>query len=135
MSITDKEIERDLISYLKNGNPVLAKMQSLPLDKSLVELGYIDSFGIVDLVTYLENKWIIKIDNDQVQGKSLVEAVKLMRGPVGTSIDLTVRRKNEKKPHFSQQKRPFFGPFCARCREMSTDTNPEYRPRRPRARL
>ena len=42
--------------------------------------------------------YIIKINNDQVQGKSLVEAVKLMRGPVGTSINLTVRRKNVKKP-------------------------------------
>ena len=27
-----------------------------------------------------------------------MEAVKLMRGPVGTSIKLTVRRKNVKKP-------------------------------------
>ena len=42
--------------------------------------------------------YIVKIDNDQVQGKSLMEAVKLMRGPVGTSIELTVRRKNVKKP-------------------------------------
>jgi carboxyl-terminal processing protease len=42
--------------------------------------------------------YIVKIGNEQVQGKSLMEAVKLMRGPVGTSIDLTVRRKNEKKP-------------------------------------
>ena len=42
--------------------------------------------------------YIVKINNDQVQGKSLMEAVKLMRGPVGTSIELTVRRKNEKKP-------------------------------------
>ena len=42
--------------------------------------------------------YIVKIGNEQVQGKSLMEAVKLMRGPVGTSIDLTVRRKNVKKP-------------------------------------
>ena len=42
--------------------------------------------------------YIVKIGNVQVQGKSLLEAVKLMRGPVGTSIDLTVRRKNVKKP-------------------------------------
>ena len=42
--------------------------------------------------------YIVKIGKEQVQGKSLVEAVKLMRGPVGTSIDLTVRRKNVKKP-------------------------------------
>ena len=42
--------------------------------------------------------YIVKIGGEQVQGKSLLEAVKLMRGPVGTSIDLTVRRKNIKKP-------------------------------------
>lgn len=42
--------------------------------------------------------YIVKIGKEQVQGKSLMEAVKLMRGPVGTSIDLTVRRKNVKKP-------------------------------------
>ncbi len=42
--------------------------------------------------------YIVKINKEQVQGKSLMEAVKLMRGPVGTSIDLTVRRKNVKNP-------------------------------------
>jgi carboxyl-terminal processing protease len=42
--------------------------------------------------------YIVKIDGEQVQGKTLMEAVKLMRGPVGTSIDLTIRRKNKKKP-------------------------------------
>ena len=42
--------------------------------------------------------YIVKIGKEQVQGKSLMEAVKLMRGPVGTAIELTVRRKNVKKP-------------------------------------
>ena len=42
--------------------------------------------------------YIVKIGKEQVQGKSLMEAVKLMRGPVGTSIKLTIRRKNVKKP-------------------------------------
>ncbi|MAH89994.1 MAG: peptidase S41 [Candidatus Pelagibacter sp.] len=42
--------------------------------------------------------YIVRINNEQVQGKTLMEAVKLMRGPVGTSIELTIRRKNLKKP-------------------------------------
>ena len=42
--------------------------------------------------------YIVQIGKEQVQGKSLLEAVKLMRGPVGTSINLTIRRKNVKKP-------------------------------------
>jgi carboxyl-terminal processing protease len=41
--------------------------------------------------------YIIKIDDIQVQGKSLSEAVDLMRGPVGSSIVLTVRRVGQKK--------------------------------------
>ena len=41
--------------------------------------------------------YIVKINKTQVQGKSLMEAVKLMRGPVGSSIKLTIRRKGEKK--------------------------------------
>ena len=41
--------------------------------------------------------YIVRINGEQVQGKTLMEAVKLMRGPVGTSIELTVRRKNLKK--------------------------------------
>ena len=41
--------------------------------------------------------FIVKIENTQVQGKSLSEAVDLMRGPVGSSIELTVRRRGEKK--------------------------------------
>ena len=41
--------------------------------------------------------YIVKINDVQVQGKTLMEAVKLMRGPVGSSIDLTIRRRGEKK--------------------------------------
>ncbi len=41
--------------------------------------------------------YIVKIEDTQVQGKTLSEAVELMRGPVGSSIELTVRRRGEKK--------------------------------------
>ncbi len=41
--------------------------------------------------------YIVKINNIQVQGKSLSEAVELMRGPVGSGIELTIRRRGEKK--------------------------------------
>ncbi len=41
--------------------------------------------------------YIIKINDVQVQGKTLMEAVRLMRGPIGSSIDLTIRRRGEKK--------------------------------------
>ena len=41
--------------------------------------------------------YIVRINGEQVQGKSLFEAVNLMRGPIGTSIEITIRRKGLKK--------------------------------------
>jgi len=41
--------------------------------------------------------YIVRINGEQVQGKTLMEAVNLMRGPVGTPIEITIRRKGLKK--------------------------------------
>jgi len=41
--------------------------------------------------------YIVKINGEQVRGKTLMEAVNLMRGPVGTPIEITVRRKSLSK--------------------------------------
>ena len=41
--------------------------------------------------------YIVKINGEQVQGKTLMQAVNLMRGPINSSIEITVRRKGEKK--------------------------------------
>ena len=41
--------------------------------------------------------YIVRINGEQVQGKTLMEAVNLMRGPVGSSIEITIRRKGLKK--------------------------------------
>ena len=64
--------------------------------------------GVVKVISPLDNSpasrvgvkagdYIVKINDIQVQGKSLSEAVDLMRGPVGTDIEITVRRVGEKK--------------------------------------
>ena len=64
--------------------------------------------GVVKVISPIDNSpayrkgvkagdYIVKINNIQVQGKSLSEAVDLMRGPVGSDIEITVRRKGEKK--------------------------------------
>ena len=41
--------------------------------------------------------YIVRINDEQVQGKTLMEAVNLMRGPAGTPIEITVRRKGLKR--------------------------------------
>ena len=64
--------------------------------------------GVVKVISPIDNTpaskaglkagdYIVKINDTQVQGKSLIQAVELMRGPVGSSIEITVRRRGEKK--------------------------------------
>ena len=64
--------------------------------------------GVIKVISPLDNSpaadvgvkagdYIVKINDIQVQGKSLSEAVDLMRGPVGTDIEITVRRIGEKE--------------------------------------
>ena len=59
--------------------------------------------GVVKVISPIDNSpaeregikagdYIVKINNTQVQGKTLNEAVDLMRGPVGSNLEVTVRR-------------------------------------------
>jgi len=64
--------------------------------------------GVVKVISPIDNTpaskagskagdYIVKIGGTQVQGKTLTEAVDLMRGPVGSSLEITVRRIGKKK--------------------------------------
>tara|TARA_B100002051_G_scaffold171714_1_gene162303 strand:+ start:120 stop:1250 length:1131 start_codon:yes stop_codon:yes gene_type:complete len=64
--------------------------------------------GVVKVISPIDNSpaeqagvkagdYIVKINGVQVQGKTLTEAVELMRGPVGSPIEITIRRIGEKK--------------------------------------
>ena len=64
--------------------------------------------GVIKVISPIDNSpaskvglkpgdYIVKINDTQVQGKSLSEAVDLMRGPVGTDLEITVRRRGLKK--------------------------------------
>ena len=55
-----------IIDYLKKSNPRFNELQVIPLDQSLVELGYMDSFGVIDMVTFLEGYYSITIKDDEI---------------------------------------------------------------------
>ena len=71
-----------------------------------IEVGM--EFGVVKVISPIDSTpaeeagvkagdYIVKINDIQVQGKTLTEAVELMRGPVGSTIKITVRRRGVKK--------------------------------------
>ena len=64
--------------------------------------------GVVKVITPIDDTpasragvksgdYIVRVDGKQIQGKTLMEAVNLMRGPVGTNVEITIRRKGLKK--------------------------------------
>ena len=66
--------------------------------------------GVVKVISPIDNSpadragvkagdYIVKINGVQVQGKTLTEAVELMRGPVGSPIEITIRRIGERKSY------------------------------------
>ena len=56
-----EKITAELLDYVRSINPVAKSMDNIPLDKSLYELGILDSFEIVELVFFIEKNWAIKI--------------------------------------------------------------------------
>ena len=71
-----------------------------------IEVGM--EYGVVKVITPMDGSpaekegvkagdYIVKINEVQVQGKTLSEAVELMRGPIGSKLEITVRRKGVKK--------------------------------------
>tara|TARA_Y100000816_G_C26007762_1_gene526757 strand:- start:234 stop:491 length:258 start_codon:yes stop_codon:yes gene_type:complete len=61
-----KIILKDLIDYLKKGNPLIRNRKNIPLDKSLLEMGLIDSFGVIEIISYLEKKYKIRINDNEI---------------------------------------------------------------------
>ena len=64
--------------------------------------------GVVKVITPMDDTpasragikagdYIVKINGEQVRGKTLMEAVNLMRGPVGKPLEITIRRKGLSK--------------------------------------
>tara|TARA_B100000575_G_scaffold293927_1_gene307086 strand:+ start:3844 stop:4116 length:273 start_codon:yes stop_codon:yes gene_type:complete len=62
---SEKEVVNEILNFVMLGNPSLKK-QKIPLDKSLMELGYLDSFGIIELVTFLEKKFKVTIEDKEI---------------------------------------------------------------------
>jgi acyl carrier protein len=60
------DIVEQLLSYVYSTNPVAEKCRPVPLEESLLDLGILDSFGVVELVSYIEGHWSIQILDSEI---------------------------------------------------------------------
>ncbi len=67
MKIDKKKIKIEIIKFLKKRNPILLKLKKIPEDKSLLKLGYLDSFGLIELIEFIQQKFKVKINNNELK--------------------------------------------------------------------
>ena len=60
-----KSIKSEIIKYLRLGNPMLKK-KIIPMNKSLLEIGYLDSYGVIELVTFVEKNFKVQINDNEL---------------------------------------------------------------------
>jgi len=84
MSMDD--IREKIIAYLQMNHPSNMDTRAIPLDESLLELGIIDSYGVVELVDFLEQSWNITIADNEITKERM--------GSINKMAQLVLEKKN-----------------------------------------
>ena len=71
MPITDDSIRHEIIEYVLANHMSPYDKATMPLDESLVELGVLDSYGVIELVSFLEATWSITIADSEITRETM----------------------------------------------------------------
>jgi len=86
--MNNQEIKKEIINYFKLGNPKLKNLKEFPTSESLISLGYVDSFGIIESISFLEKNFKIKIKDDEITLDNL--------GTIDLMSELVLKKLDEK---------------------------------------
>ena len=60
------EIAKGLVGYITSQYPSGFTAETLPLDQSLLDLGVLDSAGVIEFIVHAESKWDIEISDADI---------------------------------------------------------------------
>jgi len=60
------DIVATLLEYIVHANPTVGTKDAIPLDQSLFTLGILDSFGVIEMVGFVEKRWAIRILDSEI---------------------------------------------------------------------
>jgi len=60
------DVIETLSNYICEANALDEDALPLPLHESLLELGILDSFAVIELVSFIEKNWGIQIQDDEL---------------------------------------------------------------------
>jgi acyl carrier protein len=64
-------IEREIRGFLKENFPLAGDPASVPADGSLIDLGVIDSTGVLEIVGFIESRFGFEIPIDEIAPENL----------------------------------------------------------------
>ena len=70
MQTETKDFEDTIVDYVKSF-AIIEPGQEIPLDQSLLEAGILDSFGIVDMITFVESEFDLEIPDEDMTKEKL----------------------------------------------------------------
>ena len=63
---SEEAIASALVVFLIASHPIDYTEQTFPLDQSLLDIQALDSFGVLNLIVFIEETWSIKIEDKEV---------------------------------------------------------------------
>ena len=70
MQTETEQYEQIIVDYVKSF-AIIEPGQEIPLGQSLLEAGILDSFGIVEMITYIESEFDIEIPDEDMTKEKL----------------------------------------------------------------
>lgn len=70
MQTETEQYQQTIVDYVKSF-AIIEPGQDIPLDQSLLEAGILDSFGIVEMMTYIESEFDIEIPDEDMTREKL----------------------------------------------------------------
>lgn len=76
--VESNQIAKILIDFILVNYPSQYDSKDLPLNQSLLELGVLDSYGVIELVEFIETTWKIDIDDYEINKKNLGSIISMV---------------------------------------------------------
>lgn len=65
------QITKLLIDFILTNYPSQYHSDNLPLNQSLLELGVLDSYAVIELVQFIESSWGITVEDYEINKENL----------------------------------------------------------------
>ena len=86
MNSTIPSLMKELSNYIVMNHPSDYGLDTLPQEESLVELGVLDSYGVIELVEYIEETWSCHIEDEEISREQM-GSIRKMAILIASKID------------------------------------------------